>query len=91
MRRIIGKVSLGTLSHAIISLIGRSWFHPLCRKLFHIVQGLWKWRNGIRQRPVSSETEGLGSTYDKRKWSEAYYAKADKVMTGYSKRDMNNA
>ena len=90
MRRIIGKVSLDKLFHETISLIGRTRFRSGCRKLFRIAQGLREWRNG-RQRHVASETEGLGSTYDKRKWGEAYYAKPDKATTGYSKRDMNNA
>ncbi|PTR05244.1 hypothetical protein C8R32_1259 [Nitrosospira sp. Nsp5] len=91
MHRIIGKVSLDKFFHEIISLIGRTWFRSWCRKLSLIAQGLREWRNGIRQRHVASEAEGLGSTYDKRKWSEAYYAKPDKAMTGYSKRDLNNA
>ena len=90
MHRIIGKVSLDKFFHEIISLNGRTWLRSWCCKLFLIAQGLREWRNG-RQRHVSSETEGLGSTYDKRKWGEAYYAKPDKTMTGYSKRDMNNA
>lgn len=90
MRRIIGTVSLDKFFHETTSLIGRTWFRSGCRKLFLITQGVRKWRNS-RQRLASRETEGLGSTYDKRKWSEAYYAKPDKAMTGYSKRDMNNA
>ena len=90
MRRIIGTVSLDKFFHEIVSLIGRTWFRSGCRKLFLIAQGVREWRNS-RQRLALRETEGLGSTYDKRKWSEAYYAKPDKAMTGYSKRDMNNA
>lgn len=97
MRRIIGRVSLDTLLYlcnrigVIINPIGRPWFRPLCRKLFHIVQGLREWRNGVRPCHASSEAEGLGSTYDKRKWGEAYYAKPDKAITGYPEKDMNNA
>lgn len=84
MRRIIGKVLLDTLfylSHragAIISLIGQMRFHPLCRKLSRVVQGLREWCEGFRQRHASSEVEGLGSAYDSRKWMEAYYEKPDK-------------
>lgn len=94
MRRIIGKVLLDTLFHlsnragAIISLIGRMRFHPLCRKISCAIQGLREWRDGIRQRHASSETEGLGSAYDKRKWMEAYYENPDKATAGYSKQDI---
>lgn len=97
MRRIIGKVLLDTLFYlsnragAIISLIGRMGFHPLCRKLSCVVQGLREWRNGIRQRHASSAAEGLGSTYDKRKWMKAYYENPNKATAGYSKRDMHKA
>lgn len=97
MRRIIGRVSLDALSYlrnrtgAIIGPIGRTWFRPLCFKSSRIFQGLREWRNGIHQHHALNEGEGLGSTYNKRKWMEAYYAKPDKPATGYPEKDMNNA
>ena len=59
------------------------YLRQLRRKLFHLIQGLREWPNGIHSHQTPSE--GLGSTYDKRKWGEAYYAKPDNTMTRYSK------
>lgn len=97
MRRIIRRMFRDTLLYScnriavIINPIGGHWFRPLCRKLLHIVQRLRKWGIGVRPRHASIEMEGLGSTYDKHKWSEAYYAKPDKAMAGYPEKDMNNS
>lgn len=97
MRRIIGRVLqkdtllyLSNRTGIIISLFGRITFRPLYCKRYRVVQGVREWRDGIRRRHASSEAEGLGSTYDKRKWMEAYYGKPNKATGGYPGMNMHN-
>lgn len=79
MPKIIQRTLSGTLSvlrnhrDALISLAesARSWgrVHPSYQKL----------SPASARDAASSEGEGLGAAYDKRKWVEAYYGTPDKA------------
>ncbi|SCY03761.1 hypothetical protein SAMN05216420_10282 [Nitrosospira sp. Nl5] len=72
---------LNNRGHALITLTGSRCQAELLRQLYFqlrtVLQRLREWDKHIRRPTASSENEGLGAAYDKRKWMEAYYGKQD--------------
>lgn len=87
MDKMIGRILSGILlflnnrGRAPISLMGsgreaeprRPWYFQL-RMALRLSRECNK---DIRRPTASSENEGLGAPYDRRKWMEAYYGKPD--------------
>ena len=73
MRKIIGCATSWTFLHLMecvrtfISFSGSTRLCPLYLKLSKATH--------VLIADASSEQEGLGATYDKRKWNESYYGK----------------
>ncbi len=82
MHKTIGRALSGTLFYlchggVFIKLIGSERLRPLCYKLFQASLVVGGRSKGARRPNASSEDEGLGAAYDKRKWMEVYYGKSD--------------
>jgi len=79
MRTLVGRATVGALSFlsdcigTYISFSGSARLCPLYLKLSKALGELQDWtsRSGKTSAPI--EHEGLGVTYDKRKWMENYY------------------
>ena len=73
MRKIIGRATSRTFLYlrdcvgTFISFSGSARLCPLYLKLSQA--------SHLRIADASPEQEGLGATYDKRKWNESYYGK----------------
>ncbi len=79
MREIVGRATSGALSFlsdrigTFISFSGSARLCPLYLKLSQTLGKIQNWTSRSHTASVFVEHEGLGSTYDKRKWIKNYY------------------
>jgi hypothetical protein len=100
MVKMIGRILSGMLlflnnrGHALITLTGSRRQGERPRQLYFqlptLLQRLREWDKHIRRLTASSENEGLGAAYDKRKWMEAYYGKQDTAASGRANGDVRH-
>jgi len=79
MRKRVERTTAGALSFlsdcigTYISFSGSARLCPLYLKLSKALGELQDWSSRSRKTSALIEHEGLGVTYDKRKWMENYY------------------
>jgi hypothetical protein len=79
MRKIVGRATAGAFSFlndcigTFISFSGSARLCPLYLQLSKALGKLQDWTSRSRKTSAPIEHEGLGVTYDKRKWMKNYY------------------